>query len=181
MVVLLLGVIITANAQQKKELAPMNQKDCPGNIDSMQCERMANLLMLNNATTEKFKPAYIHYLSDLTELRKIEKERCESNKPCKEKTLTDTEVEGMIEQSFEISQKLLDIKIKYYKTFKEILSAKQIARIYQNTCQPNFRPNRDIDYNMPDKCTYTDMPPIPQPDCPCIKHFPDSNGEDDLP
>lgn len=46
-------------------------------------------------------------------------------------TGTDTKTEQEIEARFEHSQKILDIRRKYYKEYSEFLTQKQIKRVYE--------------------------------------------------
>lgn len=46
-------------------------------------------------------------------------------------TGTDTETEQEIKARFEHSQKILDIRRKYYKEYSEFLTQKQIKRVYE--------------------------------------------------
>jgi hypothetical protein len=108
-------------------------------MDSMRCQRMTNELMLNDATTAKFKALYMDYL---TEIRSVMMPVGKMNRsgikkePMKE--MTDAEVQKMLENRFEKEQKMLDVRVKYYKEFKRILSPKQIARIFR----PHFQGKR---------------------------------------
>ena len=44
--------------------------------------------------------------------------------------MTDDEIAQEIEQQFAQGRKLIDVKEKYYKKFKKILTMKQIRKIY---------------------------------------------------
>ena len=46
------------------------------------------------------------------------------------KAKTDAETEEAIEERFDRSQKLLDIRKKYYKEYSKYLTPKQIQRVY---------------------------------------------------
>lgn len=180
-VILLIGVAITINAQQKKELISVNPTNCTANNDSLQCQHMANLLMLDNATTEKFKSVYMDYLSEIAELRNTKKERCDSNKNCKEKELTDAEVEQTIEKRFEISQRFLNIEKKYYTEFKKILTLKQIACVYKTTPPSFSQSNRGMPlFDMQDERNCKNMPPMNAFDSFAMRRpdFNPDNGED---
>ncbi|MDE6151407.1 MAG: hypothetical protein K2G12_05405, partial [Prevotella sp.] len=45
--------------------------------------------------------------------------------------MTDAEVEQALKGRFEHSQKILDIRQKYYKEYSKFLSQKQIKRVYE--------------------------------------------------
>ena len=133
--VLVMGTL-TMNAQeeQKKDNRQNGQKQRPTEeqMQQMQCNRVANELLLDNVTTAKFIPLYKNYLKELKECRQAnqpEKKELKEGQTPKEE-LTDTEVEKRITGYFSQSRKMLDIKESYYKKFREFLSPKQIQKMY---------------------------------------------------
>lgn len=147
--ILLLGMGLSAQAQEKGFKGERRKFDVV-KIDSMRCQRMANELMLNDATTAKFKTLYMDYLADMRNLMMPTGKMNRSSikrEPLKE--MTDAEVQKMLENRFEKEQKMLDVRVKYYKEFKRFLSPKQIARIFRPRFQgkhmmhPGFLANKE--------------------------------------
>ena len=129
--VMALGFAMTVNAQNSDK----SKKDakCPqfnaAKMDTMQCHRMVDELMLNDATTAKFETLYMNYLKEMRDLRKPEQMMKGQVPQWKEQT--DSEVQKQLEEWFNKEQKMLDIRTKYYKEFKRILSPKQLVRIFR--------------------------------------------------
>lgn len=106
-------------------------------FDSIRSKHMADVLMLSDATTAKFIPLYHNYLSEVRSINTYNKIIGKKNHLKTQKT--DAEIQKMIEESFERSQKILDIRIKYYKEFKKFLSPKQTARLFMPNRRPKMR------------------------------------------
>lgn len=128
-VITILAIGFTANAQEVQKRIS-HQRMSVEKMDSLQCQRMVNELMLNDATVAKFTPLYMNYLTEIRNVwgrdRKVEKRNFGEKK---EKT--DAEILKSIEDRFAKGQKILDIRTKYYKEFKHFLTAKQVEKIYQ--------------------------------------------------
>ena len=108
---LLLAVTITAccatiNAQNKdKQRIPREQ------------------LAFDDETTAKFVDTYSRCQKEVWSL-------APRKKVARGKAKTDAETEEAIEERFDRSQKLLDIRKKYYKEYSKYLTPKQIQRVY---------------------------------------------------
>lgn len=147
--ILLFGMGLSAQAQENGVKGERRKFDV-AKMDSMRCQHMANELMLNDATTAKFKTLYMDYLTEMRNLimpmGKMDRSAIK-REPLKE--MTDAEVQKMLENRFEKEQKMLDVRIKYYKEFKRFLSPKQIARIFRPRFQgkhmmhPGFLANKE--------------------------------------
>lgn len=147
--ILLFGMGLSAQAQGNGFKNERRRFDV-AKMDSMRCQRMTNELMLNDATTAKFKTLYMDYLADMRSVMipagKMNRSGIK-REPLKE--MTDAEVQKMLENRFDREQKMLDVRVKYYKEFKRILSPKQIARIFRPRFQgkhmmhPGFLANKE--------------------------------------
>jgi hypothetical protein len=125
-----MGIVANAQEKQDKQDKLARPQFNAEKMDSMQCHHMVDDLLLNDATEAKFEPLYMKYLSDMRNLRTPQKTDAKQGNP-EFKEQTDAEVQKMLEDRFSNEQKMLDLKVKYYKEFKRILSPKQLARIYQ--------------------------------------------------
>lgn len=131
---------LTANAQEKKDdNAQMPQRPTKEQMVEMQVNRMADKLMLDEATTSKFTPVYKKYLEELKTLRPGPKAGKEGKKgphmgmdAPEKKQITDAEVEETLKARWTIMRKMADIQEKYYGEFKKFLTAKQIQEVMKS-------------------------------------------------
>jgi hypothetical protein len=127
--VLLISGSLTMNAQQVQSdnvRKPLTEEQ----MIEKRTDRMAQMLMLDDATAAKFAPVYSQYLKEKMDCRKM-KAKHSANGGNAMNTKTDAEVDEMIQDNFAQSQKMLDIREKYYAKLHKILTPKQIMRIYQ--------------------------------------------------
>lgn len=114
-----------------------------------QANRMSAELMLDDKTSAKFTDVYQQYLKEMNdcrkENRKAMKESCPQGRTkCtqgEKPALTDAEIEARIEKRFAQQRQMLDIREKYYKELKKILTPKQLQRIYEK--HPAAGPRHD--------------------------------------
>lgn len=106
------------------------KKQCKPITIEKQVNRMANQLMLDDATTAKFAPLYKEYLENLQGCCAQSCYKNTATCPKSNATLTDKEIEARIEKRFEMQQQRLDIQKKYYDKFKKILNAKQLEKVF---------------------------------------------------
>lgn len=108
---------------------PQKKQRKPVTIEK-QVNRMANQLMLDDATAAKFAPLYKEYLESLKSC--CGQSCCKKAAACPKEnaTPTDKEIEARIEKRFEMQQQRLDIQKKYYDKFKKILNAKQLEKVF---------------------------------------------------
>lgn len=124
-----------AFAQQKQGKDTGRKRMGHEQMSEMKAKRIADDLVLDDKTAEKFKTTYMDYMKEMHQLWQKDfpmnggKDK-EGDKMKKKKDLSDAEVEKMIEDRFEQSRKMLDIREKYYKEFKKFLTPKQIQKMY---------------------------------------------------
>ena len=114
-----MAISITAEAQNadKKKMTREQLAD-------VQARHIAQQIGLDDATTEKFTDAYGRCQKEIWALGQRPKRQ-------RGQTMTDAETEQALKQRFEHSQKILDIRQKYYKEYSKFLTQKQIQRAYQ--------------------------------------------------
>lgn len=135
MLALLIGSQVSVFAQTELKLNG-KRKFTPEQLMERQTRQMTETLMLDDATAAKFVPVYKNYLKELNDCRmkyrKPKDEPAAAGTELTPKPLpTDEEVEKMITDRFEKCRQILDIREKYYKEFKKILSPRQILKVYQ--------------------------------------------------
>ena len=89
-----------------------------------QAKHIAHELALDDATTAQFVTTYSDYQKEVWALgpRLGHKQKQET---------TDADAEQAIKQRMERSQKILNLREKYYKKYSQFLTQKQIERVYE--------------------------------------------------
>ena len=104
-----------------------------------QANRMSDELMLDDKTSAKFVDIYQRYLTEMKDCREEYRKTMVPQDDSQKKSeygkrprtdLTDAEIEARIENRFAHNRKMLDIREKYYKELKEILTPRQLQKIY---------------------------------------------------
>ena len=108
----------TANAQ-KSEKRRMSREQ----LAEAQARHIARQLAFDDKTTAKFVDTYTRCQKEIWTLAPRNKDRRGTAK-------TDAETEKAMKERFERSQKLLDIREKYYEEYGKFLTPKQIQRVY---------------------------------------------------
>lgn len=135
---------------------------------------MSAELMLDDKTSAQFTDVYQQYLKEMDdcreEHRKAMAENCPEGRPeCvrgEKPALTDAEIEARIENRFAHNRKMLDIREKYYKELKQILTPRQLQKIYDKRSMavgPRHNNNRTGRKHAPDRYR---MPAAPCHECP---------------
>jgi hypothetical protein len=110
-----------AVAQQesaKKHQLKNGEKPGKEEIIEKKCKKIADKLMLDDATVAKFTPVYKKYLSELSENFDLKKLNNEIE-------ATDSDIDKTVSDSFAKARKTIDIREKYYNEFRRFLTAKQ--------------------------------------------------------
>ena len=126
------GTLMAQNAPQKVCPAKAGKGTCakmtPEQRMDMQATRMGKQLMLDDAKLAQFTTLYKEYLTALKDCRPAPAEpSAEAVKPCER---TDAQIQQDIEKRFEVRQKVLDTQKKYYNSFKKILNARQLEKVF---------------------------------------------------
>jgi hypothetical protein len=87
--------------------------------------------MLDDATAAKFRTVYSQYLKDKMACRDVKEKGPKGEKP-DVSTMTDAQIEDMIQNQFTQSRKMLEVRENYYTKFRKILSPRQILQIYKS-------------------------------------------------
>lgn len=160
MSLMVLALLVAGGLSAQVEKKPADRMKRPRLTEEemiqKQTERMTTALLLDDATAAKFAPVYQQYLKDMAGIRKEARKNApaEGEQPQKaeKKAPTDAEIEARIEQRFDQCRKMLDTREKYYKEFKQMLTAKQIEKIFrQGPCQAGPRAHKFGRKQMPVK------------------------------
>ena len=115
--------VCSANVQAQDEPSKKQRKSRE-EIAEAQARHIAHELAFDDATAQKFIATYSEYQKEMWALGPKEHREPKGE-------MTDAEAEQAIKQRFEHTQKILDLREKYYKEYSKFLSPKQIKRIYE--------------------------------------------------
>lgn len=123
---IVLALLATANAMsafaQKPEPPNGQREESREQLAESTAKYIAYELAFDQATTTKFIKTYCDFHEELWSLGPLPKfKKSESEEQSKE----------IIESNFEHSQKILDLRRKYYNEYSKFLTQKQIERVYQ--------------------------------------------------
>lgn len=93
-----------------------------------QARRMAEDMGLDDKTSKDFKELFGRYAEEMEKAKGQHPEAGKDNRR-EQKTLTDAEIDKMIEESIDQEKKRVEVKEKYFKEFRKILTARQTARV----------------------------------------------------
>jgi hypothetical protein len=89
-------------------------------------------LKLDQANFEKFRPIYLRYDSEITRIDFIKLARLMK---VETDSLTAEEADKLIISQLNSAKKLIDIRERYYKEFRTVLTPQQIIRLYQTEAE----------------------------------------------
>ena len=126
-------VSLMAQDNEKKRQRPTQEQ-----VMQWRVQQMVEALMLDDDTAAQFTTVYQNYLKELNECRRMNfnaqkqtiEAKSDEKKPVRKASMTDEEIAKMLQNQFEQSRKLLDIREKYYAEFSKILTQKQILKLY---------------------------------------------------
>lgn len=125
------------NAPQRKD--GNRQKMTREQFTEKQARNIADQLALDDATTTKFIDTYCACQKEIWTLAPKPNGRQRGEKKAEK---TEAQAEKNLKSRFEHSQKLLDIRQKYYKEYSKFLTQKQIERMYELEKQNMNRMNK---------------------------------------
>jgi len=99
-----------------------NQNISREQLAQKQAQYIADQLALDDAVSAKFISTYTDYQKEVWALGP----RIENKQGA-----TEAETEAQMKARFERSQKILELRQKYYKKYSQFLSQKQIERVYE--------------------------------------------------
>lgn len=113
-----------STAVQAQDAPSKKQRKSREQVAEAQARHIAHSLALDDATAQQFIQAFQDYQKEVWALGpKVH--------PGSKKNQTDAEAEKAIKSSFEHSQKILDLREKYYQRYSQFLTPKQIQRVYK--------------------------------------------------
>lgn len=113
------GTICAQNSNKQR----LNREE----LAEKQARHIANEMVMDDTIAERFVETYCQYQKEIWALGPRTGKNSRRNAPSE----TDVETEQEIKDRFEHSQKILDIRQKYYKEYSKFLTQKQIKRVYE--------------------------------------------------
>ncbi len=122
--IMMVASCVTVFAQQNNSQRP-NQKQrlSREQFAEVQAKHIAGELAFSDDVTEKFVATYCNYQKEIWALGSRQR-------PAK-KEMSEKENEERIKQRFAMSEKILDIRQKYYKEYSTFLTQTQIEKVYE--------------------------------------------------
>lgn len=110
----------TATAAQRKRNGSAQREQ----LAEKQAKHIAEKLCFSPEVSEKFIATYLECQKETWGARTVKNRT-------RNKSLTEAQTDSLLRSRFDHSQKLLDIRKKYYDEYSKFLSAKQIKRVYE--------------------------------------------------
>lgn len=160
------GSMMAQNAPQNPRPAKIEKapkvKLTPEQRMEAQAQRMGKQLMLDDAKLAQFTSLYKEYLTALRDCRPNPEDLAAEK--VKKSERTDAQIQQDIEKRFETQQKILDTQKKYYASFKKILNARQLEKVFSMP-----RPGKMHKGNFPMRHGRMGQPgQMPTPGCPNV-------------
>jgi hypothetical protein len=99
-------------------------------VESMKIGFLTEKLDLTPDEAQKFWPVYNEYRNKIEALRKTRKKDMKDD-PEQMETLSDKEIESIVDNEIVFRQKELDIIKEYHSKFKAVLPIKKVGRLYR--------------------------------------------------
>lgn len=118
------STIITAQNTKPGVQKTERQRMTREQLAETQARHICNELALDDKTSSKFTTEYCNYMKELWAIGPRVGKRQQGE-------MTDAQAEAKTKQDFERSQKILDLRTKYYKRYSTFLTQRQIQRVYE--------------------------------------------------
>lgn len=121
--IMLFAIGNVASAQNNSRRQRLSREQ----LAEKQARYIAESMALDEDVTNRFVTTFCQYLKDIWALGpKMGSARRNAAQP-----KTDAEAGQQIQEKFERSQKILEIRQKYYKEYSKFLTQKQISKVYE--------------------------------------------------
>lgn len=121
---IMMAMCTTAVMAQSNNRSNSQHRISREELAQKQAEYISRQLALEDAVSQQFIATYLDYQKEVWALGPRLKRSQQANQ-------TDAEAEQAIKQRMERSQKILDLREKYYKRYSQFLTQKQIERAYE--------------------------------------------------
>lgn len=118
--IVMIASCVTAFAQQPNRQQRVSREQ----LAEIEAKHIAQELAFSEAITEKFVATYCNYKKDIWALGPRQRHSRQGG-------ASEQENEERIKQRFAISEKILNIRQKYYKEYSKFLTQAQIEKVYE--------------------------------------------------
>ena len=122
--VIAIAMLLSSTAVQAQTEQSKKQRISREELAEKQARHIAHELALDDATTQKYVATYCAYQKEVWALGPHVKRHSAAN-------ATEAEAEQANKARMEQSQKILDLREKYYKEYSKFLTQRQIERAYE--------------------------------------------------
>ena len=123
-ILMMVVTMMTVSTSVFAQAANQKQRLSREQLAEKQAQYIAHDLGLDDKTSSKFIGTYTEYQKEIWALGPRPHHK-------KGEMKSDAQTEQEIKQRFEMSEKILDIRQKYYKKYSQFLSQQQIQRVYE--------------------------------------------------
>ena len=120
MVMMMMAVSVSSYAQAPNQKQRLSREQ----LAEKQAQHISHDLGLDEKTSSKFIGTYTQCQKEIWTLGPRPRFK-------KGEAASDAQTEQVIKQRFEMSEKILDIRQKYYKKYSQFLTQQQIQRVYE--------------------------------------------------
>ncbi|MDE6175451.1 MAG: hypothetical protein K2F88_07810 [Duncaniella sp.] len=135
------ALAVSAGAQQRKTTERLSREQ----LAEKQAQLIAEKLAFNPETTKKFIDTYTRCQKEIWALGTTK-----SKSP--KRRLTEMQTDSLIRARFNHSQKLLDIRKKYYAEYSKFLAPSQIEKVYSSEGKVAKKLSQRAKRQSKDKC-----------------------------
>lgn len=118
--IMMVASYVTAFAQQPNRQQRVSREQ----LAEIEAKHIAQELAFSDAVTEKFVATYCNYKKEIWALGPRQR-------PTRQGGASEQENEERIKQRFAMSEKILNIRQKYYKEYSKFLTQAQIEKVYE--------------------------------------------------
>ena len=140
--------VFAQNNQKAKVERKANARLTPEQMMQRQTRYVVKQLGLDEAKQEKFIDVYKRYQTEMRDCHRQMRNKFAKKNTKDRKELTDAEITERIEARFAQSHKILDLREKYYKEFKTMLTPRQIQKMYKAEKDIQKRVHREMGRRM---------------------------------
>lgn len=119
-------MMTVACAASFAQSTPAQKRISREQLAELQAKHIAHELAFTDDVTEKFVKTFCNYQQEIWALRQ-RLQPAKANKP----RMSEQDSEARIKQRFERSEKILEIRQKYYREYSKFLTQAQIEQVYK--------------------------------------------------
>ena len=119
---LMMAMMMTISVSSYAQAPNKKQRISREQLAEKQAQHISHDLGLDEKTSARFIDTYIQCQKEVWALGPRLK---------KDKVASDAQTEQQLKRRFEMSEKILDIRQKYYKKYSQFLTQQQIQRVYE--------------------------------------------------